>query len=58
LTEFKYWTTSYQPWTLFYSISFETRSQAMAEEKWLKSGAGRRMLRMLLKQGVESAKGG
>ncbi|MGR6087187.1 MAG: GIY-YIG nuclease family protein [Arcticibacter sp.] len=22
LTEFKYWTTSYRPWKLFYSISF------------------------------------
>ncbi|MGR6087188.1 MAG: GIY-YIG nuclease family protein [Arcticibacter sp.] len=43
LTEFKYWTTSYRPWKLFYSIFFETRSQAMAEEKWLKSGVGRRL---------------
>ncbi|MGR6087186.1 MAG: GIY-YIG nuclease family protein [Arcticibacter sp.] len=58
LTEFKYWTTSYRPWKLFYSISCETRSQAMAEEKWLKSGVGRRMLRIILKQGVESALGG
>ncbi|MFM8916884.1 MAG: GIY-YIG nuclease family protein [Bacteroidota bacterium] len=57
-TRFKYWTTKYKPWVAFYSIPLETRALAMAEEKRLKSGQGRRMLRELLDQGVESAKGG
>ena len=28
-------------WTLIYSEEFETRSEAMKPEKWLKSGVGR-----------------
>jgi putative endonuclease len=58
LTAFRYWTTRHKPWVLFYSKSFETRALAMAEERHLKSGRGRRMLKELLKQGVESAIGG
>ena len=58
LTGFKYWTTRYKPWVLFYLKSFESRALAMSEEKWLKSGRGRKMLRELLDQGVESAHGG
>ncbi len=29
------------PWKLIHSETFETRAEAMAREKWLKSGVGR-----------------
>ena len=32
------------PWSLVHSESFATRAEAMAREKWLKSGAGREWL--------------
>jgi putative endonuclease len=31
-------------WKLIYQESYDTRSQAMQREKWLKSGAGRQFL--------------
>jgi putative endonuclease len=32
------------PWRLAYSETFPTRAEAMARERWLKSGAGRKWL--------------
>ena len=37
----KYTTKHQGPWLLIHSEQFETRSEAMRREKWLKSGAGR-----------------
>ena len=31
------WTNSYKPWSLVYSEDFKTRSEAMYQEKYLKS---------------------
>jgi putative endonuclease len=36
------------PWVLVHSEPFATRGEAMAREKWLKSGTGRRWLDELL----------
>ena len=37
----KYTTKNQGPWLLVHSEQFETRSEAMQREKWLKTGAGR-----------------
>ena len=34
----KDWTAKYRPWKLIYSKEFENKTEAMAYEKWLKSG--------------------
>ncbi|HEY5823050.1 MAG TPA: GIY-YIG nuclease family protein [Cyclobacteriaceae bacterium] len=39
----------YRPWRLFYSETFETKSEAMQREKQLKSFKGREFLRSQLK---------
>ena len=39
------------PWRLVYSEEYASRAEAMKREKQLKSGAGRRFVRSLLKQG-------
>ena len=40
----KYTSRNPGPWRLVHSESFETRSEAMKREKWLKSGVGRAWL--------------
>ena len=42
------------PWKLVYAESFETRSQAMAREKQIKSWKSRKTLRVLIKGSVGS----
>ncbi|MFT4204920.1 MAG: GIY-YIG nuclease family protein [Chitinophagaceae bacterium] len=37
----KGWTSRYRPWVLVYTKGFDTKQEAMAYEKWLKSGTGR-----------------
>jgi putative endonuclease len=37
----KGYTKKYRPWRLIYQKEFETKSDAMAHEKWLKTGVGR-----------------
>lgn len=38
-------TKYYRPWTLFYCESFETRAEARAREKRLKSSFGKKLLK-------------
>ncbi len=37
----KGWTARYRPWRVIHLELFSTKRQAMAREKWLKSGVGR-----------------
>jgi putative endonuclease len=43
----KDWTSRYRPWKLIYKNEFETKNEAMAYEKWLKTGAGRDFIKTL-----------
>jgi len=43
----KDWTAKYRPWKLIYSKEFENKTEAMAYEKWLKSGIGRDFINSL-----------
>ncbi|MFT3700857.1 MAG: GIY-YIG nuclease family protein [Agriterribacter sp.] len=36
----KDWTAKYRPWKLIFTKEFENKNEAMAYERWLKSGAG------------------
>jgi len=38
------------PWVLIYSEKFETRSEALKREKFLKSGKGREILNNIIKE--------
>jgi len=35
------YTTKYRPWTLIYAESFDSKQEAMAREKYFKTGRGR-----------------
>ena len=37
----KDWTARYRPWKLIYTQDFETKTEALVFEKWLKTGIGR-----------------
>ena len=41
-------TKEYRPWTLIHSESFQTRSEAIQREAWLKTVSGRRFISKLL----------
>ncbi len=41
------WTAKYRPWKIIYSKEFSTKREAMAHEKWLKSGSGREFVKTL-----------
>jgi putative endonuclease len=43
----KGFTVLYRPWTLIHTEVFETKSEAMKREKWLKSGVGRAFIKSL-----------
>jgi putative endonuclease len=43
----KDWTARYRPWKLIFTKEFETKEEAMAYEKWLKTGAGREFIKAL-----------
>ena len=43
----KDWTKSYRPWLLIYTKEFETKAEAIAYEKWLKSGIGRDFIKSI-----------
>ena len=43
------------PWRIIFSESFETRSEAMNREKFLKSGKGREWIKINVKSGSTSA---
>ena len=42
------WTSQDIEWKIIYTKAFETRSEAMRYEKWLKSGAGRDFLKEII----------
>ncbi|MBI4549035.1 MAG: GIY-YIG nuclease family protein [Ignavibacteriae bacterium] len=42
------WTSQDENWELVYSKAFETRSEAIRHERWLKSGVGRDFLREIM----------
>ena len=44
----KGWTIRFRPWTLIHTEGFETKKEAMAREKELKSTKGRRWIRQNL----------
>ena len=44
----KGWTRKFMPWVLVYSENFQTKSEAMAREKQLKSAQGRKFIHSLL----------
>jgi putative endonuclease len=41
------WTVKYRPWKLIYTKEFEAKQEAMAYEKWLKTGVGRDYIKKL-----------
>ena len=43
----KDWTAAYRPWKLIFSKPFSEKSEAMAYEKWLKTGIGRDFIKEL-----------
>jgi len=42
------YTKRYKPWELFYTESFNTRHEALARERYLKSHAGRKFIKKLI----------
>ena len=44
----KDWAARYRPWKLIYTKEFDTKTEGMAFEQWLKSGAGRDFITTLL----------
>jgi putative endonuclease len=44
----KGWTIRFRPWALIHIESFETKKEAMAREKQLKSAKGREWIRQML----------
>ena len=43
----KGWTAKYRPWRIIYTKEFQVKSEAMAFEKWLKTGAGRDFIKTI-----------
>ena len=43
----KDWTAKYRPWKIIFIKEFESKKEAMAYEKWLKSGVGRVFVKTL-----------
>jgi putative endonuclease len=42
------WTSKYRPWKLIYDRQFSAKQEAIDYEKWLKTGAGRDFIKMLV----------
>ena len=47
-------TKAYRPWNLIHTEKFETRAQAMAKEKFYKTGKGRLVVSEILKSYLEN----
>jgi putative endonuclease len=43
----KGWTVRYRPWRVIHTEAYGTKSEALAREKWLKSGVGREFVKSL-----------
>lgn len=41
------YTSRYRPWKLIYTKEFESKTEAMSHEKWLKTGIGRTFIKKL-----------
>ena len=41
------WTAKFRPWTLIFQKQFNNKADAMAFEKWLKTGTGRDFIKTL-----------
>ncbi len=41
------WTAKYRPWKIIYTREFSTKQEAIAHERWLKSGSGREFIKTL-----------
>ena len=41
------WTAKYRPWKIIFTKDFETKTEALAYEKWLKTGAGRDFIKSI-----------
>jgi putative endonuclease len=41
------WTKSCRPWRVIFTKQFDEKKQAMAYEKWLKTGVGREFIKTL-----------
>ena len=44
----KGFTTKFRPWEVLHIEVFETKSEAMAKEKWFKSGIGREAIKKMI----------
>jgi len=49
------YTTKYRPWVVSHIEVFETKTDAIKREKWLKSGHGRKFINDLKRNGFLSA---
>ncbi len=45
----KGYSTKFRPWSLIFSKTFETKSEALKYEAWLKTGVGRTFIKSLNK---------
>jgi len=43
----KDWTAKYRPWQFIYTKEFDSKTEALIHEKWLKTGAGRDFIKTL-----------
>jgi putative endonuclease len=43
----KGWTARYRPWEIIHTEEFATKAEAMAREKWLKTGHGRAFIKTM-----------
>jgi putative endonuclease len=50
----KTFTSSYRPWVIINTEVYENKSEAIAREKWYKSGVGREHKRAILSQYLKS----
>ncbi len=46
----KSFTSRYRPWVVVHTEEFETKKEAMAREKWFKTGIGREYKNAILKE--------
>lgn len=47
-------TKAYKPWVLIHTDKFNSRAEAMKQEKWYKSSAGRKRIAEILKNYLHS----
>jgi len=45
-------TAPYRPWTILFTEQYQTRSEAIIREKWLKTGIGREYIKKRLSSSI------